>query len=217
MVLGYPNKRFHEYSIETACWDPFARKKSKEERHAVLNDADLAKEMNGLSFEEREKVFDDVHGVAAAHDETPDFVEKCLRDFDTALAKVKSSRKALNRALFLWPELKTDEAFKLRFLRSELFDCEKAAERMANYYEHKKTLFGEEKLVKTITMDDLSEGDSAVIKGDFVVELPFKDSQGRPVVFVDNSKLDFSSMTIDGLVGANRDDGGAVCMYLCVN
>ena len=45
------------------------------------------------------------------------------------------------------------------FLRAERFDAPKAAIRLVNHFEGKLVLFGEDKLVKRITLDDLEEED----------------------------------------------------------
>jgi len=48
---------------------------------------------------------------------------------------------------------------RIMFPRAENYDPVKAAERMLRYFEKKKNLFGAEKLVKKITLEDLSEDD----------------------------------------------------------
>jgi hypothetical protein len=134
-------------------------------------------------------------------EETSDFMEKCIREFDAAIVALpERQRKSFNRALFLWPKLETDTKFKLMFLRADNYDSEKAASRMAKYYDQKRVLFGEEKLVKKITMDDLNPEGQEVFTSGFMVTLPLKDQTGRPLFLVDSSKADFTRMSADTVV-----------------
>jgi hypothetical protein len=124
----------------------------------VGNDADLANHMNQLSVEEREKDFSlhDVHCVAKVKEETPEFVEEHIRALDTCIAAIPpKQRNAFNRASFLWPKLKTDTKFKLMFLRADHYDAQKTVRRMAKRYGQNRSLFGEDKNVKRVTMDAL--------------------------------------------------------------
>jgi hypothetical protein len=59
------------------------------------------------------------------------------------------------RKLFLKPSIQKDLKFKLMFLRADQYNARQAAEWMAKYYSHKLYLFGEDTLVKKITLDDL--------------------------------------------------------------
>jgi hypothetical protein len=207
-----------EYQAEQAsCFNPWARKRLKTSDAAVVEnsaDADLAKDMNALSFQEREQVFDDIHGVAKLPEETPDFVKDRIRAFDESMDAIpEHKRKAFQRALFLWPNLRTDIKFKLMFLRADQFDAPKAAQRMVQYYGQKRMLFGEELLVKRITMDDLSEEDIEVFKSGFMVELPLKDQSGRSVFFYDIVKVDWTRVSVDNIV--SEDGGDSITLPIC--
>jgi hypothetical protein len=87
------------------------------------------------------------------------------------------------------------------FLRADLYDAPKAADRMAKCFDLKCELFGEDKLVKRITVKDLSEEDLYFIRCGFQVCLSTKDPSGRPLFFLDISKvLDFGSFPIESMV-----------------
>jgi hypothetical protein len=110
------------------------------------DDANLAKEMNAMSAEEREKVFDNIHGVAGVRQETAELWLLSIRTLDRS---IRSSRhKNLTRAMFLRPQFETDMPFKLMFLRAAEFDGKAACKRLCAYFDAKCQLFGEEKLVK---------------------------------------------------------------------
>ena len=70
------------------------------------------------------------------------------------------------------------------FLRRHEFEVDKAAARMVTYFENKNLLFGEEKLVKKLTVDDLLPDDMAELKSGFFQQLSEKDMQGRPIIHV---------------------------------
>jgi hypothetical protein len=158
-------------------------------------DVALAREMNELSVKERGKVLDDIHGVAENQEETPEFVATCLKDMDVALSTIpKAKRKALDRALFFKPSIQKDANFKLMFLRADVYDAQKAAKRMARYFNEKLLLFGEDKLVKKITLDDLAEEDIKRLNFAGCVILPNKDQTGRPIWFFDVSRFDLDNV-----------------------
>ena len=145
----------------------------------------LVNELNELSVKEREKVFEEIHGVATIQEETPELLTESLMAFKTKLNEIpKRKRKAMDRAFFLRPSLEKDEKFQLMFLRAERFDAGQAALRMARYFDHKLELFGEEKLAKPITLDDLSqEEDLNVLESAAFQEIAQRDRSGRVVSF----------------------------------
>jgi hypothetical protein len=155
------------------------------------DDAALAKEMNELTVQERGRIFDEMHGVAKEQDETPEFVANSLDLLDEALGRLPySKRRDWDRALFLKPSIQKDSTFKIMFLRTESFDACRAAERMARFFTLKRFLFGDEKLVKTITLDDLDEPEIELLtSGAPPILVPNKDQTGRPILFNDTAKL----------------------------
>jgi hypothetical protein len=118
----------------------------------------LARDMNDLTVQTREKFYDEIHGVADIIEETPELVASSLARMRKEMAAIpKRRRRTLDRAFFLKPSLVTDDSFHLMFLRAERFDTFKAAAKMNRHFNHKLELWGEEKLVKRITLDDLDE------------------------------------------------------------
>lgn len=166
----------------------------------TMDDAAIAKEFTELSTQERERVMHDIHGVAEnliANTETPDFIEARISKLDEALASYSKknaslSRKAYDQAKFFKPALQADNKFKLMFLRADMYDATKAARRIMKYFDNKLKLFGLDKLAKTITLEDLNEEDKKVFQNGMIVNLPQKDSIGRPLLFDDFSKSDFT-------------------------
>jgi hypothetical protein len=159
------------------------------------DDAALANEMNELTVDERNRVLEEVHGVADMQEETPEFIMTCLDQMDGALSKLSySKRRDWDRATFLKPSLLKDSKFKLMFLRTDNYDGRQAAERLARFFVLKRDLFGEDKLVKNMTLDDLEEEDMTLLgSGVPPMMLPHKDQTGRPIWFCDASKLYFKN------------------------
>jgi hypothetical protein len=180
--------------MEGGCWDWREKKPRKQETVPPVNETLLAQELNELSFTEREKVFEEVHGVAKIINETPEFVSKCLDQFRNELSKVsRPRRKNLGRAMFLKPSLERDTKFQLMFLRADRYDAAKAARRMCSHFDHKLALFGEAKLVKRITLEDMDEDDMAAVKTGNFEFLPQKDQSGRPIFVTALNRFEYKS------------------------
>ena len=149
-----------------------------------------AKELNALSLEDRERVFEEVHGIAHSADEDPATITQHLVDLDQAIPEVRLDTSAYELAMSKEPSLQTDRSFRLMFLRAEDFNARRAARRLVKYFNSKRILFGEGKLTKRITLEDLNDDDmEALLRGSIQI-LP-KDQAGRPVVFLAGKHVKF--------------------------
>jgi hypothetical protein len=142
-----------------------------------------ARELNGLSAEERERVLEDIHGCATNQKETPEFITECLNKFDDEIFKIKK-RQAYDRVLFLRPARVKGRDFGLMFLRSVSYNALEAARKIVDFFESKMQLFGEEKLAKTITLEDLDEDDIEALETGSVRYLHRKEQSCRAILFV---------------------------------
>ena len=168
----------------------------------------LAKEMNQLSVEEREKAFEDVHGISRVVDETQEDIEACLVLLETELANI-SNKVAYNLASSMSKEYTSSRKIRLMFLRAEKFDPYNAASRMVRFFDQKYELFGAAKLTKDITLDDLDPDDTAALERGVYQVLPEKDCAGRKVIclFPQELKVNWTiknSVSDDGCVA--QDD-----------
>eukprot|EP00934_Nitzschia_sp_Nitz4_P009394 Nitzschia sp. Nitz4//scaffold63_size106090//69156//70835//NITZ4_004398-RA/size106090-augustus-gene-0.160-mRNA-1//1//CDS//3329555999//9384//frame0 len=155
------------------------------------DDAIQAKELNDLSVKEREQLIEEVHGIQAIAEEDPTFVEKSIAVLKKEIAKLPSSkRRAFERASFLKPGLDQDEQLYLLFLRGDRFDAVKAAAKLCAHFEHKLELFGEAKLPKKITLDDLDEDDMACFQKGSLIFLG-KDRSGRAVDLINPMRMEY--------------------------
>ena len=142
----------------------------------------LAKEMNKLSVEEREKVLEDVHGIARAVDEPLDYVRNSLVLLEQELSKITRNKAAFDLAKIQSKEYVSSEKRRLMFLRAESFDVYKAASGMVRFFDEKYNLFGADKLTKDIVLADLDPDDIAALERGFYQVLPEKDCAGRKVI-----------------------------------
>jgi hypothetical protein len=156
-------------------------------------DKKLAQELNDLSLEERTKVMEEVHGVATIPDEDPVMIHQKLIELETELTWIgKRQKVAYERALFLSPIRVRDRAFRMAFLRAEEFDASKAAKRLVKYFEYKLELFGSQRLVEPITLEDLDPDDmEALLTGSFQVQSDWKDQSGRTVAFLSSANYKY--------------------------
>jgi hypothetical protein len=154
-------------------------------------DTILALEVHNLSLQERNRVYEEVHGVAEPLKEDPEFVAQRLSEFDWHLAAIQN-KPAYDFALQQSPQYIIDRNFRLGFLRSTEFDAHKAAQKFVNHFDFKMELFGREKLGQNITLADLDEKDLMYLRKGAIQILPSTDRIGRPIFFVQPIMLDGS-------------------------
>lgn len=144
-------------------------------------DALLAKELHGLSLKDREKVFHDIHGISEVVEETPAFVAQKLAELDTHIATIKP-KKAYETAKALDAKYVRSRSLRLPFLRAVGFDASLAAKRIVQFFEAKQELFGTDKLVRDIRLDDLDRDDMAILQSGLGQILPLRDRAGRAII-----------------------------------
>ena len=178
-------------------------------------DAVSAEELRSIHPVKRQQAFEELHGRligkdggTAAFRETPELIETSLNWLQLELDVIPvRRRRGYARALFLKPSLGRDTDFQLMFLRADRFDVPAAARRMCLFFEEKLRLFGDDKLVRKLTLADLSQDDVTSLFNGAGHILPQKDSSGRLIFFVDYSYLDYSdwknivSWTVSYLMG----------------
>lgn len=157
---------------------------SKKFHHSINPDrvdALLAHEMTQLSFEERELVYEEIHGVEAVIEETPEMLEKNYFEMEIELGKIEI-KKAYDQAVFMDGEYV--KSLRLQFLRADNFVPKNAAKRIVKFMEVKLKYFGPETLARPIYITDLDKQDMAVLKQGSMHLLPSRDRAGR-VIFGD--------------------------------
>lgn len=152
----------------------------------------LKKEMMSMSATDRNAISEEMHGVRClAPNESKEFLEKALRELDLELSRIPPNEK---RAFLQATSssrngayVDTDE-FRLRFLRCELFDAQKAARRLVNYLDfiayYLPFQTGLEVLKRPIKLADFTEAERNLLRQGHMQLLPFRDRSGRRVLAV---------------------------------
>jgi hypothetical protein len=141
----------------------------------------IAKELNQMSFKERELVYEELHGVDKIIEETPEFLEQHLEVMELELCNIPR-KPAYDEALRISGSYVTDRKFRLMFLRSEYFDAQKAAIRLVKYLQGKVEYFGPGVLVRPLYLTDLDENDQKTLRSGYLQILPARDRAGRVVL-----------------------------------
>ena len=151
-------------------------------------DAFLAEELNQMSFQEREGIHEEIHGVhTLAVDETssPDFVREKLSLLQDAIdnAVPAQSKTAYLEAVKLNSRYVHDaDNFRLPLLRAELFDPTKAAIRLCKYLDWMYELYGTAALMRPVCLSDMNPTDMKLLKEGCSQVLPGRDRSGRRMI-----------------------------------
>ena len=149
----------------------------------------FAQALTDLSLNDRTAIEDEIHGVSfMALEETPHLLEHSLIDFESELHKI-SPKPAYDKAqqLLLVSSRESsrcyinERKFRLRFLRCELFNVQKAAERFIRYLDFVAEFYGEYALQRPIYMSDFSREEMSVLKEGLYQLLPYRDQSGRRI------------------------------------
>jgi hypothetical protein len=143
----------------------------------------VAAELTEMTFQEREKVYEELHGVDKVTHETESMLAMTLTAMELALQQMPN-RSIYDKAKRIDPRYVEDRSFRLMFLRSEYYNAEKAASRLLTFLEQKENFFGEETLARPVYLSDLNKDDIAVLKSGILQLIPVRDRSGR-VIFSD--------------------------------
>jgi len=156
----YSRNDLDQYTIHNSClcspWKKTCASGSSGELRDYT-DAELAAEMNALTFEERQAMEADIHGVSDIIKETPEFLKEHISQMQEELSKLNPRRQAWDRAVFLRPSLAEDQRLYIMCLRARRFRPHDSALLLAAYFRAKLDLFGDELLIHRITWNDVSE------------------------------------------------------------
>lgn len=140
----------------------------------------IAAEMWNLSQQERSDAIDDIHCVGEDFKESAQMVQQALADFERVVQKefnpfydmaVKQNRAYVE-----------DPKFRLKFLRSRMYDVAEAVKQMTSYLQNKATYFGTEMIARDITLNDLNEEDKKLLLSGLFHIQKERDRKGRVVM-----------------------------------
>lgn len=143
-----------------------------------------------------------LNGFQEHPNETPELLSQSLVDFELELSRLSSNelhsiRQALERA----PQIANDENFRLAFLRTEIFNIEKAAKRFAKYWTTRIDLFGETKAFLPMTQNGALCDDAEFLKYGFTCVMPHHNER---IIYIDPDRKPRESYDIDGICRATR-------------
>ncbi|KAL3931911.1 MAG: hypothetical protein SGBAC_011090 [Bacillariaceae sp.] len=155
----------------------------------------LAAQLSKLSVKERNEAIHDVHCVGEELTETPEILQKSLAEFDIAIQHEKNTTYDI--AIAQNRNYVEDPAFRLKFLRANMHDANKAVRQMMSFLEKKAEYFGIEKVARDITLEELTiEDRRSMLSG--IYHIPEdRDRTGRVVVYMFNACL--GQCTVDSL------------------
>ena len=157
-------------------------------------------ELEALTDAERKELERDLHpddaGLASVASsiqaETPEMNARGVAMMFAAVEGMPhADKKAYEEAVRQSPELVERESDPVAFLRCERWDVRAAAKRYLSYWTIRKRLFGDQALLP-MTLAGAMAPDIPTLERGIVVLLP-SDDFGRPVEFVDRSKVKKSS------------------------
>ena len=168
----------------------------------------LLEELSRLSFQDRNNINEEIHGVRVlGPEETPELLERSLAALGMFLDQIITEPPSLKTAFnlsqspVLNPTMEpsnpqTNESssppssttyvnsrsFRLMFLRSELFDAKKAALRIIKYLDVVLEICGEYTLRRPIQLTDFSKEEMRILRSGCIQLLSYRDRAGRPIL-----------------------------------
>ena len=140
----------------------------------------LASELSKLSVQERAEAFDDVHCVGEELKETPELIERSLAEFEQVVQRERSH--VYHMAWNQNSAYVEDPSFRLKFLRANMHDVDSSVRQMMHFLQLKATYFGNDKVAREITLDDLDKEDMEVLLSGLWHIQEERDRTGRVIV-----------------------------------
>ena len=141
----------------------------------------ISRELLQLSLQDRNAINEEIHGVRTiSPEETPEMLEKELRNMDIAIKKIRNKNAFVRSQQFPNTYINSPE-FRLRFLRADLFDANTAALKMVNFLDLISEVFGDFALRRQIQMSDFSREEMQIFRVGHQQLLPYRDRSGRRI------------------------------------
>ena len=119
--------------------------------------------------------------------ETPALISDSLAKFESVLDAVDSDVRGYLLAKEKCATLCND-AFKLIFLRCELFNVDRAVDRYVKYWNTRVEVFGEEKACLEMTLDGAMKDDATALQLQYLQVAKETDNDGRAILLFDFNK-----------------------------
>jgi hypothetical protein len=162
-------------------------------------EARLSTSLLRLNFEDRNEIAEEVHCVRSlGREETPELKNDSLHRMNAELCRFVSEpcndQCAFQRAQHLQKTFVNDRDFRLKFLRVELFDPIKAADRMMLCLDYLLLLFGQRGLEEPLDSSFFVKEEAAALREGYIQLLPFRDRRGRRILIILTKAFFYSPM-----------------------
>jgi hypothetical protein len=159
----------------------------KEEKDPKSVDEFMANELNRLSFQERESINEEIHGINITNvgvKESPELLTKSFQQLDIELRYLRPGCVAFDRSqrLFGTTTYLNTEQLRIMFLRCDMFDCKKAASRLCSYADLVHEIFGDCALQRKPYLSDLTDLEMRILESGGYQVLPGRDRAGRRIL-----------------------------------
>jgi hypothetical protein len=175
-------------------------------RHVKTFDKFWAKELYEVSYEDREAIMYEMHGVESrAVPETPEMIRSSLKELEVEISvwlsgnlsqQQRSIFKSFNETTAqltrghllavekLHSQYVVSPEFRIRFLRTEFFDVPKAAFRYFRCLNQLLFFFGEASLQRPLRIEDLTDSEREFLESGKIQCLSSRDKLGRRILVV---------------------------------
>jgi hypothetical protein len=144
-------------------------------------DALLSNELHQMDFRTRNEIQEEIHGVRTlAKKETPEMIESSLLALEQEVRDIVD-KEAYDESQEYPDTYVNTHAFRLKFLRAEVFNAKAAATRMVTFLEMMKDYYGPKGLVHPPRMNDLGKAEMELLKSGGHQLLPSCDRSGRRI------------------------------------
>jgi hypothetical protein len=141
----------------------------------------LSRELLQLSLQDRNAINEEIHGVQTfAPEETPEMLAEALNKMETEINNIPI-KEAFDRSQQFPNTYVNSAEFRLRFLRSDLFEAKSAAKKLVKFLELVAKLFGDFALRRQIHMSDFSREEMQAFRVGHQQLLPYRDRSGRRI------------------------------------
>mmetsp|Transcript_8228 Transcript_8228/g.15064 ORF Transcript_8228/g.15064 Transcript_8228/m.15064 type:complete len:410 (-) Transcript_8228:1611-2840(-) len=144
----------------------------------------------------------DFYGAVTIRDRPAEEIRTALSDMNDALRRIPSSkRRRYDEAQEKCPDQVSDNR-KVAFLWRTDFDAELSAQRLAEYWEFKHSIFGDEKCYLPMTLSGALTDDVGTLSAGILQLFPVKDLFGRSMVFFNPAQRDLDKHSRNSVLRA---------------
>jgi len=141
----------------------------------------LTREWNKLEPTGQQEVTQDIYGIEIPNAKV-NFDDHDFEELQNEINALEEKEEYL-LAEEMSPAFVHNPNFRILFLRATLGHSKKAAKRLVRHFKTKLALFGQDKLVQEITLEDLNADDMESLQSGGFQILPRTDRAGRAILF----------------------------------